>query len=110
MEISNRIRNKEWCQTCLKRRVNNGYSQCLFCQSKLTKETIDYKKIGFADGYAAAQIEMLTLGTNRADDIRKQRLLKVPDKSKEDYSLEFIAGQDKYEDDYSMNAAFGFDL
>ncbi|MGO3373111.1 hypothetical protein [Pseudolactococcus laudensis] len=110
MELSDRIGNKKWCQTCLKRRVSRGYSQCLFCQRKMTTETIDYEKMGFADGYAAAQIEMLTLGTNRADDIRKQRLLKVPEISKDDYSLGFLDGQNEYQDDYSMNAAFGFDL
>lgn len=110
MELSDRIGNKKWCQTCLKRRVNNGYSQCLFCQLKMTKETIDYYKAGYADGYAAAQIEMLTLMTNRADDIRKQRLLKVPEISKSLYYSGFIDGQNEYQDDYSMNAAFGFDL
>lgn len=110
MGISNRVGNKEWCQTCLKRRVNNGYSQCLFCQSKLTKETIDYYKVGYADGYASAQIEMLTLGTNRSDDIETQRSLKVPEISKQDYYLGFQDGKNEYEDDYSMNAAFGFDL
>jgi hypothetical protein len=76
----------------------------------MTKETIDYDKAGYADGYTAAQIEMLTLGTNRADDIRKQRLLKVPEISKSDYNFGFEEGQDKYQDDYSMDAAFGFDL
>lgn len=110
MELSDRVGNNEWCQSCLKRRVNNGYSQCLFCQLKMTKETIDYYKAGYADGYAAAQIEMLTLMTNRADDIRKQRLLKVPEISKSLYYSGFIDGQDKYQDDYSMDAAFGFDL
>lgn len=110
MKIANRVGNDEWCQSCLKRRVNKGYSQCFFCQRKMTKETIDYYKVGYADGYAAAQIEMLTLGTNRADDIEKQRLLKVPEISKSDYYSGFQEGQNKYEDDYSMNAAFGFDL
>lgn len=110
MELSDRIGNKKWCQTCLKRRVSRGYSQCLFCQRKMTTETIDYEKIGFADGYAAAQIEMLTLGTNRANDIEKQRLLKVPEISKRDYYSGFQDGKNEYEDDYSMNAAFGFDL
>lgn len=76
----------------------------------MTKETIDYYKVGFADGYTSAQIEMLTLGTNKADDIETQRSLKVPEEAKEDYSLGFIAGQNEYQDDYSMNAAFGFDL
>ncbi|WP_273952530.1 hypothetical protein [Leuconostoc mesenteroides] len=76
----------------------------------MTTETIDYEKMGFADGYAAAQIEMLTLGTNRANDIEKQRLLKVPEISKQDYYLGFQDGKNEYEDDYSMNAAFGFDL
>ncbi|MGR8809997.1 hypothetical protein [Leuconostoc citreum] len=110
MKASKRIKNNEWCQYCLKRRVNKGYSQCLFCQRKMTKEAIDYDKVGKADGYAAAQIEMLTLGTNRADDIEKQRLLKVPEISKSKYHLGFQEGKNKYEDDYSMNAAFGFDL
>lgn len=110
MELSDRIGNNEWCQSCLKRRVNNGYSQCIFCQRKITKETIDYNKVGYADGYAAAQIEMLTLGTNRANDIEKQRLLKVPEISKDNYCLGFEEGQNKYQDDYSMDAAFGFDL
>lgn len=110
MKTSNRVGSNEWCQSCLKRRVNKGYSQCLFCQRKITKETIDYYKVGHADGYSAAQIEMLTLGTNRADDIEKKRLLKVPEKSKGDYALGFIDGENEYQDDYSMNAAFGFDL
>ena len=110
MELSDRIGNKKWCQTCLKRRVSRGYSQCLFCQRKMTTETINYYKVGYANGYAAAQIEMLTLGTNRADDIKKQRLLKVPEISKSLYYSGFIDGQDKYQDDYSMDAAFGFDL
>lgn len=110
MELSGRIGNKEWCQICLKRRVSKGYSQCLFCQQKLTKETIDYYKVGFADGYASAQVEMLTLGTNRANDIETQQSLKVPERSKEDYYLGFQDGKNEYEDDYSMNAAFGFDL
>lgn len=110
MELSDRIGNNEWCQSCLKRRVNKGYSQCFFCQRKMTKETIDYYKAGYADGYVAAQIEMLTLRTNRADDIRKQRLLKVPEISKSLYYSGFIDGQNKYQDDYSMDAAFGFDL
>jgi len=110
MNTQNRVGDQEWCQLCLKRRVNKGYDQCLFCQRKMTKETINYDKVGYADGYAAAQIEMLTLGTNRADDIRKQRLLKVPEISKDNYSLGFLDGQNEYQDDYSMNAAFGFDL
>lgn len=110
MELYDPIGNKEWCQICLKRRVSKGYSQCLFCQQKLTKETIDYYKVGFADGYAVAQIEMLTFMTNRANDIRKQRLLKVPEIEKSKYHLGFQEGKNKYEDDYSMNAAFGFDL
>lgn len=110
MEQAGRIGNKEWCQICLKRRVSKGYSQCLFCQQKLTKETIDYYKVGFADGYASAQVEMLTLGTNRANDIETQRSLKVPERSKEDYYLGFQDGKNEYEDDYSMNVAFGFDL
>lgn len=110
MKISDRIGDIQWCQSCLKRRVNKGYSQCLFCQRKMTKETIDYYKVGYEDGYAAAQIEMLTLGTNKADDIEKQRLIKVPEISKRDYYSGFQEGQNKYQDDYSMNAAFGFDL
>lgn len=76
----------------------------------MTEETIDYYKAGYADGYAAAQIEMLTFMTNRANDIEKQRLLKVPEVSKSDYHLGFEEGQNKYQDDYSMDAAFGFDL
>lgn len=30
-ELSARIGNSEWCQCCLKRRVNKGYSFCYFC-------------------------------------------------------------------------------
>lgn len=30
-ELKNRIGNKEWCQCCLKRRVNKGYKKCYFC-------------------------------------------------------------------------------
>ncbi|MCH3951994.1 hypothetical protein [Leuconostoc mesenteroides] len=110
MELSDRIGNNEWCQSCFKRRVNKGYSQCLFCQRKMTKETINYDKAGYADGYAAAQIQMLTLGTNKADDIEKQQLLKVPEIAKSKYRFGFEDGKNKYEDDYSMDAAFGFDL
>ncbi|WP_152666263.1 hypothetical protein [Fructobacillus sp. EFB-N1] len=110
MRLSDRIGNNEWCQSCLKRRVNKGYSQCLFCQRKIAKESIDYYKVGYGDGYVAAQIEMLTLGTNRADLIDDQRQLKVPKKSKIDYYFGFKEGQNKYQDDYSMDAAFGFDL
>ncbi|WP_273731362.1 hypothetical protein [Leuconostoc mesenteroides] len=76
----------------------------------MTAETIDYYKVGYVDGYMAEQIETLTLGTNRPDDVEKQRLLKVPEISKDDYSLGFLDGQNEYQDDYSMNAAFGFDL
>lgn len=110
MRLSDRIGNNEWCQSCLKRRVNKGYSQCLFCQRKITKEAIDYYKFGYGDGYASAQIEIMTLGTNRADDIEKQRLLIVPEISRSDYIFGFEEGKNKYQDDYCMNAAFGFDL
>lgn len=109
MQNYKRVGNKEWCQTCLKRRVNKGYGQCLFCQRKMTKGTIDYDKVGYKDGYEAAKIEMLTLGKIRADDIEKQQLPKVPEISKQKYCLGFQEGKDKYDDDYSMNAAFGFD-
>jgi hypothetical protein len=30
-ELELRIGNKEWCQSCLKRRVNRGYIKCRFC-------------------------------------------------------------------------------
>lgn len=110
MKNSDRIGNSEWCQTCLKRRVNKGYTQCLFCQRKKTEETIDYYKVGYSDGWSSEQIEFLTLGENKADDIMKQRLLRVPKSSKYDYAIGFQDGQDKYQDDYSMDAAFGFDL
>lgn len=30
-EIGSRIGNPEWCQCCLKRRVNKGYKYCYFC-------------------------------------------------------------------------------
>ncbi|CAK1226634.1 unnamed protein product [Fructobacillus cardui] len=53
---------------------------------------------------------MLTLGTNRADFIENQQLLKVPKISKSDYILGFEEGKNNYQDDYSMDAAFGFDL
>ncbi|WP_338346472.1 hypothetical protein [Fructobacillus cardui] len=110
MRLSDHIGNNEWCQSCFRRRVNKGYSQCLFCQRKITKESIDYYKVGYGDGYAAEQIEMLTLGTNRADFIENQQLLKVPKISKSDYILGFEEGKNNYQDDYSMDAAFGFDL
>jgi len=31
-ELESRKSNKEWCQCCLRRRVNKGYSVCYFCQ------------------------------------------------------------------------------
>ena len=30
-ELENRKGNPEWCQCCLKRRVNRGYKYCYFC-------------------------------------------------------------------------------
>ena len=30
-EIESRKGNKEWCQCCLKRHVNKGYSRCYYC-------------------------------------------------------------------------------
>lgn len=30
-EIGSRIGNPEWCQCCLKRRVNKGYKYCMWC-------------------------------------------------------------------------------
>ncbi|WP_273707682.1 hypothetical protein [Leuconostoc mesenteroides] len=90
--------------------LRDYFSGRLELKIKQREETIDYYKVGHKDGYTAEQIEMLTLGTNRADNIRKQRLIKVPEKSKDDYYLGFLDGQNEYQDDYSMNAAFGFDL
>jgi len=29
--LESRINNKEWCQCCLKRRVNRGYKYCYYC-------------------------------------------------------------------------------
>ncbi|KGB50931.1 hypothetical protein LH61_05435 [Leuconostoc mesenteroides P45] len=110
MKTSNRVGSDEWCQSCLKRRVNKGYSQCLFCQRKITKETIDYYKVGYEDGSAAEEIETITFGTRKANDIEKQRLLKVPKNSKYDYTTGFLDGQNEYQDRINMDAAFGFDL
>lgn len=31
-EIQSRVYNPEWCQKCLKRRVNNGYNICYRCE------------------------------------------------------------------------------
>ena len=33
-ELESRKNNSEWCQTCLKRRVNVGYKKCFFCESR----------------------------------------------------------------------------
>lgn len=30
-ELESRKGNKEWCQVCLKRRVNSGYTTCYYC-------------------------------------------------------------------------------
>jgi hypothetical protein len=30
-ELKRRVGEKEWCQSCLKRRVNKGYSKCYYC-------------------------------------------------------------------------------
>lgn len=29
--VQNRVGNKEWCQSCLKRRVSKGYVRCMWC-------------------------------------------------------------------------------
>ncbi|WP_273751802.1 hypothetical protein [Leuconostoc mesenteroides] len=110
MELSDRIGNNEWCQSCLKRRVNNGYSQCLFCQRKMTKETIDYYKVGYKDGFAAEEVNMITFDSHKADEIEKQQISKVPEKSKYDYATGFLDGKNEYQDQSSMDAAFGFDF
>jgi predicted GIY-YIG superfamily endonuclease len=31
-EVSARMGVKEWCQSCLRRRVNAGYSRCMYCK------------------------------------------------------------------------------
>ena len=59
---------------------------------------------------AAAQLNMRILGTNRADDIEKHRLVKVQEMSKSDYQLGIEEGQNKYKDGYSMDAAVGCNL
>lgn len=33
-ELEARKGNKEWCQCCLKRRVNAGYKNCYYCSKK----------------------------------------------------------------------------
>ncbi len=30
-KLSSRKGDKEWCQSCFKRRVNKGYSECMYC-------------------------------------------------------------------------------
>jgi len=30
-DLDKRVGDSEWCQSCLKRRVNNGYSKCYYC-------------------------------------------------------------------------------
>ena len=30
-DLATRVGNKEWCQSCLKRRVNKGYKKCYYC-------------------------------------------------------------------------------
>lgn len=32
--INSRIGDDEWCQCCLKRRVNKGYKKCLWCSKR----------------------------------------------------------------------------
>lgn len=110
MKTSNRVGNDEWCQSCLKRRVNKGFSQCLFCQRKMTKETIDYYKVGYKDGFAAEEIDTITFGVHEADDIEKQQISKVPEKSRYDYATGFLDGKNEYQERLNMDAAFGFDL
>ena len=34
LELSNRKGNPEWCNSCLKRRVNKGFTMCLWCATK----------------------------------------------------------------------------
>lgn len=33
LELSKRIDDTKWCQSCLKRRVNKGYSNCMWCDN-----------------------------------------------------------------------------
>lgn len=33
-QVKDRVGNKEWCQKCLKRRVNKGYKICFYCSKK----------------------------------------------------------------------------
>lgn len=30
-DVNSRVGNKQWCQSCLKRRVNRGYKKCYYC-------------------------------------------------------------------------------
>lgn len=32
--VNERVGEKEWCQKCLKRRVNRGYKICFYCSKK----------------------------------------------------------------------------
>lgn len=33
-QVKGRIGDNEWCQKCLKRRVNKGYKTCFYCSKK----------------------------------------------------------------------------
>ena len=39
-QLQSRVGNNEWCQSCLKRRVNAGYNKCFYCSGgkELTKK------------------------------------------------------------------------
>jgi hypothetical protein len=30
--LASRVGNSEWCQSCLRRRVNRGYTKCMYCK------------------------------------------------------------------------------
>ena len=32
--VNGRVESKDWCQKCLKRRVNKGYKICFYCSKK----------------------------------------------------------------------------
>lgn len=106
MDTSNRVGNSQWCQSCLKRRVNKGYTQCWYCEHG--KGVVDYSKLGYKAGYMAQRHFHLTFES--AWNLYDKAIVNVPYNSRDDFCFGFNAGVDKYEDEYCMNAAFGFDF
>lgn len=103
-----RVGDKEWCQSCLKRRVNKGYTKCLRCQQGKT-DIVDYYKLGYKHGYLAQKHERFSFGVDKAWDIYKKTVARIPDKYNYDYYTGFLDGIQESEEQYSMDAAYGFD-